>query len=99
MSEYPINSTAKIYYDADENQVTLRQLIKLEPEWAHSRIKICEQIEKERDQLKAKLEVAEKLADKVNRAEKLHEDNTDYTETMFLDDVCEALANYKEPQK
>lgn len=66
MIEYPVNSTAKIYSDADGNDVTLRQLIKLEHEWAHSRIKICEQLEQqlttiteERDRLR---EALEKLA-------------------------------------
>lgn len=38
MSECPINSTARKYKDQEGNDVTLRQLIKLEPEWAHSRI-------------------------------------------------------------
>lgn len=29
----------KDYFDTDGNPVTLRKLIRLEPEWAHSRIK------------------------------------------------------------
>jgi hypothetical protein len=48
----PINSTARIYNDIDGNELTLRQLIALEPEWAHSRIKICEALEQENERLK-----------------------------------------------
>jgi hypothetical protein len=43
--EYPVNSTAKVYYDMGGNEVTLRQLIRIQPEWAHSRIKACEAAE------------------------------------------------------
>ena len=46
MSDYPINSTAKVYKDSDGNDVTLRQLIKLDPEWAHTRIKEAERYER-----------------------------------------------------
>jgi len=45
MSEYPINSTAKVYQDIDGNDVSLYQLIRREPDWAHSRIKRCEELE------------------------------------------------------
>jgi len=42
MSEYPNNSTAKVYSDSDGNEVTLRQLVRTEPDWAISRIKVSE---------------------------------------------------------
>ena len=53
-SGYPTNSTAKPYKDQDGNTVTLRQLISLEPEWAHSRIKRCEELEARIGALEAK---------------------------------------------
>ena len=56
MSEYPKNSTARVYRDVDGNEVTLLQLIKLEPEWAHSRIKAGEEAVAERDKLRTELE-------------------------------------------
>jgi len=34
----PIDSTARQYYDAEQNPITLLRLIKSEPEWAQSRI-------------------------------------------------------------
>lgn len=45
MSDVPAGSTARVYQDQEGNDVTLRQLIKLEPEWAHSRITHCEKLE------------------------------------------------------
>jgi hypothetical protein len=41
--EYPINSTARIFYDSDGNEVTLYQLVKREPSWASNRIIHLEQ--------------------------------------------------------
>ena len=35
---YPSGSTAKIYYLQDGSEVTLRQMIAKEPEWARNRI-------------------------------------------------------------
>lgn len=52
MNSYPIESTAKVYQDQEGNEVTLRQLIRLEPEWAHSRIKQCEKLEEQLGSLK-----------------------------------------------
>ena len=45
MSEYPPGSTAKIYRDLDGNEVTLPALIRSEPDWARSRIVVCEKYE------------------------------------------------------
>ena len=59
-NEYPTNSTAKVYYDTEGNEVTLRQLIKLEPEWAHSRIKLCEAMEKRLAELEKQVEDSER---------------------------------------
>lgn len=41
--KYPIGSSATPYHDEDGNQVTLIQLVRKEPEWARSRIKVGEQ--------------------------------------------------------
>jgi len=38
MSEYPIDSTARVFIDSDDNECTLRQLVNREPEWAITRI-------------------------------------------------------------
>jgi hypothetical protein len=57
--KYPIHSTAKPYYDQNENVVTLRRLIGLEPEWAHSRIKRCEELEAKLEKAKALLRESE----------------------------------------
>lgn len=58
MTDYPSNSTATQYQDMDGNLVTLRQLIKLEPEWAHSRIKVqLQEIERYRSALSGILDV------------------------------------------
>ena len=35
------------YFDIDGNEVSLRELIKLQPEWAHTRIKQLEAMELE----------------------------------------------------
>lgn len=35
---YPINSTARQFFDIDGNPCTLSQLIRSEPDWARSRI-------------------------------------------------------------
>lgn len=52
MTDYPSNSTAAQYQDMDGNLVTLMQLIKLEPEWAHSRITVqLQEIERYRSAL------------------------------------------------
>jgi hypothetical protein len=40
--KYPTNSTAKIYYDCEGNEISLYRLIKEEPEWAKSRIQALE---------------------------------------------------------
>lgn len=66
MNGEKINSTAKVYFDTDGNEVTLRQLIKMEPEWAHSRIQAGERAEAELDQLRAELE---KERERANTAE------------------------------
>ncbi|MCB0257031.1 MAG: hypothetical protein KDI55_25205, partial [Anaerolineae bacterium] len=39
---FPPGSSATVYHDIDGNAVTLRKLIRLEPEWAHTRITQCE---------------------------------------------------------
>jgi len=44
-TKYPPGSAATVYHDIDGNEVTLRQLIRLEPEWAHTRIIQCQQAE------------------------------------------------------
>lgn len=36
--KYPVNSTARIFYDQDGNKVTLIQLVRSDPEWAKNRI-------------------------------------------------------------
>lgn len=38
MSDYPIRSTARQFFDIDGKPCTLSQLVKSEPEWAVSRI-------------------------------------------------------------
>ncbi len=38
MSEYPIGSTAKVYHDSGGTARTLYQMVRLEPDWAKSRI-------------------------------------------------------------
>ena len=45
MTNYPPGSTAKVYQDSDGNELSLRRLIKDEPEWAHSRIVKLEKLE------------------------------------------------------
>ena len=35
---FPINSTARIFYDKDGNQCSLSQLIRRDPDWARNRI-------------------------------------------------------------
>lgn len=89
MSEYPINSTAKVYFDTDGNEVTLRQLIKLEPEWAHSRIQAGERAETERDQLRAELE---KERERVKRVKEIlaYWEETGFDE--FIIEAQEALS-------
>ena len=62
MNDYPIGSTAKIYHDDDGNPVTLRQLIKLQPEWAHTRIVQCELAEKRNTDLEFKLFKIKRIA-------------------------------------
>jgi len=47
MSEYPLGSTAKVYYGIDGSEKTLRQMIRDEPEWAESRIREGEDAIKE----------------------------------------------------
>ena len=42
---FPPGSSATVYHDIDGNAVTLRKLIRLEPEWAHTRITQCEAAE------------------------------------------------------
>jgi len=51
MSQYPVNSTAKQYYDADWKPTTLWRLVRDEPEWAVSRIQAGEQAIAQRDEL------------------------------------------------
>jgi hypothetical protein len=53
MSEYPTNSTAKVYYDCEGNERTLYQMVRTEPEWAMSRIQVGEAAIKELEHLKA----------------------------------------------
>jgi hypothetical protein len=45
MSDYPAGSTAKQYDDGEGNKLSLRQMVLQQPEWAVSRIKICEGLE------------------------------------------------------
>jgi len=49
---YPENSTARIYQDSDGNDITLYNLVRLEPDWAVSRI---QHMNKEVSGLKAQL--------------------------------------------
>ena len=45
-------SERKYFYDEDNEMVNLRQMIRLDSEWAHSRIKACEELQKENATLK-----------------------------------------------
>ncbi len=38
MSDYPVNSTARVFTDSDGNECTLYQLVSREPLWAKNRI-------------------------------------------------------------
>lgn len=66
MSDYPAGSTAKQYFDTEGNILTLRQLIRAEPEWAHSRIVECERLERQleevREVVQASLDVVDACA-------------------------------------
>ena len=53
MSEYPPGSTAKQYSTSDGMLVPLRQMIREENEWAHTRIVQCEIAEKRIKELEA----------------------------------------------
>jgi uncharacterized protein YhaN len=58
MTDYPTNSTAKVYHDVNGVECTLRQLVKADPDWAASRIQVGEQAIAERDSLQAQLSAA-----------------------------------------
>ncbi len=60
MIEFPIDSTAKVYRDIEGNEVTLRQLIKLEPEWAYGRIKAGEKAIQQNTALMGEIEMLRK---------------------------------------
>lgn len=61
MSEYPKGSTARIYYDSDQNPTTLYRLVISEPDWAVSRIKHCEDYEQLQATVKQQAETIERL--------------------------------------
>lgn len=60
MSEYPSNSTAKPYYDMDGNEIPLHRLVRKEPDWACSRIRVhateIQSLQAERDVYREALE-------------------------------------------
>jgi len=49
----------KKYYDTDGNEVTLHKLVRLEPEWAVSRIKVGEELESTVESLTKELDAAD----------------------------------------
>lgn len=60
MSEYPIGSTAKVYYDIENNPRTLYWMVRNEPEWARSRIIEGEKAIAENSKLREVADAAQK---------------------------------------
>ena len=94
MSNYPIGSTAKVYYDGDENPRTLYWMVRNEPDWATSRIIEGEKAIAENAKLKERIAALERVAIKAAFYWYLPDNPESY------DEVEEALINagYPRPQ-
>lgn len=81
-TKYPPGSAATVYHDIDGNEVTLRQLIRLEPEWAHTRIIQCQQAEAKVKHLERQL--AKKSEQLKRIVDALFHDDPEHTRQVLL---------------
>jgi hypothetical protein len=68
MSEYPSNSTAAVFYDQEGNPTTLYRLVRSEPDWAESRIRVGLEDAKKVVTQQAEIERLNKIVAQIGRA-------------------------------
>lgn len=99
---YPPGSTAKQYDDGEGNKLSLRQMVRQQPEWAQSRITQCEKLEVEQkkyDRMTVLLKAAHDILTKCHEsphvlevlAETAFYDGTDCDGHCLRDDIGHIL--------
>lgn len=100
MDEYPKGSTARVYYDSDNNPVPLNRLVRDEPEWAVNRIRYCEDYEQLQATNRQLVEALEGLVNTKDYKDKHGKDqNYNHMRVVAWSKAHKALTNAKQREE